>query len=221
MSWKPLWSSRSRSAADSAHGSRPYAGPVRGSRMARRWIGAAALAAAAIACTTAPPPPAPTHQPSPRATTAPAPSSTLTATSSPAPSPELVALVPVVGFWSTRSTIARTELDAARAGRSRSYVRVLVAGTLPGATAASPDAIRAAVNADPRTLGLLPPGEITPDVRALAMDGVDLFGNDRLRDVAAWPLLVPAAPRAAPPPLAPAPPRAPAAGGGGGRARPT
>src|SRR3990172_4460953 len=185
MSWKPLWSSRSRSAADSAHGSRPYAGPVRGSRMARRWIGAAALAAAAIACTTATPTPAPTHQPSLRATTTPAPSSTLTGTSSPAPAPELAALA------------------------------------LGGAAPASHDAIRAAVNADPRTLGLLPAGEVTPDVRALAMDGFDLFGDDRLRDVAAWPLLVPAAPRAAPPPLAPAPPRAPAAGGGGGRARPT
>ena len=172
--------------------------------MARRWIGAAALAAAAIACTTATPTPAPTHQPSPRATTAPAPSSTLTATSSPAPSPELVALVPVVGFWSTRSTIARTELDAAMAGTSRSYVRVLVAGTLPGATAASPDAISAAVNADPRTLGLLPAGEVTPDVRALAMDGVDLFGNGRIHEVAAWPLLVPAAPGTDPPSFDPA-----------------
>src|SRR3970282_835988 len=47
-------------------------------------------------------------------------------------------LVPVVGFWSTRSTIARTELDAAMAGTSRSYGRGLVAGTLPGATAAGP-----------------------------------------------------------------------------------
>jgi poly-gamma-glutamate synthesis protein (capsule biosynthesis protein) len=162
--------------------------------MARRWIGAAALAAAATACTTATPTPIPTPQPSPSATAAPAPSSTLTATPSPAPSPGLVALVPVVGFWSTTSTVARTELDAALAGTSRSYLRVLVAGTLPGATAASPDAIRAAVNADPRTLGLLPAGEVTPDVHALAVDGVDLFGNDRLRDVAAWPLLIPAAP---------------------------
>ena len=62
-----------------------------------------------------------------------------------------------------------------------------------GATGSTPEAIRAAVNADPRTLGLLPASEVTPDVRALAVDGVDLFGNDRLRDVAGWPLLVPAA----------------------------
>ncbi len=62
-----------------------------------------------------------------------------------------------------------------------------------GATGSTPEAIRAAVNADPRTLGLLPANEVTPDVRALAVDGVDLFGNDRLRDVAGWPLLVPAA----------------------------
>src|SRR3972149_2093160 len=133
MSWNPLWSSRSRSAADSAHGSRPYAGPVRGSRMARRWIGAAALAAAAIACTTATPTPAPTHQPPPPA--------------------------------------ARPGGAGARAGRSRSCGGVLVAGTLRGATAASPDAIRAAVNADPRTLGLLPAGAGTPDRRGLPLGG--------------------------------------------------
>src|SRR3990172_2692692 len=91
------------------------------------------------------------------------------------------------------------------AGTSRSYVRVLVPGTLPGATAASPAPIRAAVNADPRTLGLLPAGEVTPDVRALAMDGVDLFGNGRIHEVAAWPLLVPAAPGTDPPPFRPPP----------------
>ena len=61
------------------------------------------------------------------------------------------------------------------------------------------DAIRAAVNADPKTLGLLPASQVTPDVRALAVDGVDLFGNDRLRDVAGWPLLVPAASGTDPP----------------------
>jgi len=87
---------------------------------------------------------------------------------------------------------------------STAYRRVLVAGTLPGATPSTPDAIRRAVNADARTLGLLPAGQVTPDVRALTLDGVDLFGNDRLRDVAAWPLLVAATPGADPPPFEPA-----------------
>ena len=115
-----------------------------------------------------------------------------------------VALVPVVGFWSTTTGISRAELDAMLMGASRLYRRVLVAGTVPGATPSSPDAIRTAVNADTRTLGLLPAGEVTPDVRALTLDGLDLFGNDRLRDVTDWPLHVPAAPGVDPPAFDPA-----------------
>jgi poly-gamma-glutamate synthesis protein (capsule biosynthesis protein) len=110
----------------------------------------------------------------------------------------------VVGFWSATAGISRAELDAALMRKSSAYRRVLVAGTLPGATRSSPDAIRAAVNADARTLGLLPAGEVTLDVRALTVDGVDLFGNDRLRDVKDWPLLMPAAPGADPPSFDPA-----------------
>ena len=100
--------------------------------------------------------------------------------------------------------ISRAELAAALAGTSSVYNRVLVAGTMPGATPSTPDAIRAAVNADPKTLGLLPAGEVTPDVRALGLDGFDLFGNDRLRDLAAWPLVVSAIPGSDPPPFDPA-----------------
>ena len=112
--------------------------------------------------------------------------------------------MPVVGFWSTTTGISRAELDAMLMGASRLYRRVLVAGTVPGATPSSPDAIRTAVNADTRTLGLLPAGEVTPDVRALTLDGLDLFGNDRLRDVTDWPLHVPAAPGVDPPAFDPA-----------------
>jgi poly-gamma-glutamate synthesis protein (capsule biosynthesis protein) len=110
----------------------------------------------------------------------------------------------VVGFWSATTGISGAELDAALTGRSTAYERVLVDGMLPGATTSTPDAIRVAVNADAGTLGLLPAAEVTPDVRALSLDGFDLFGNDRLRDVAAWPLLVPAAPGADPPTFDPA-----------------
>ena len=160
--------------------------------MSRRWT-CAALAAIVLSC--APTQPSPTPEPSlPTATiqspqTKPIP----TPTPIPSPSPSPVALVPVVGFWSTKAAISRAELDAALEGRDLIYRRVLVAGSLRGATGSTPDTIRAAVNADPRTLGLLPASEVTPDVRALAVDGVDLFGNDRLQDVAGWPLLVPAA----------------------------
>jgi hypothetical protein len=112
----------------------------------------------------------------------------------PIPTPPAIPLVPVVGFWSATTGLSRAELDAALTGTSVPYRRVLVAGSLSGATPSTPGAIRAAVNADARTLGLLPAGDVTPDVHALTLDGFDLFGKDRLRDVAAWPLLAPAAP---------------------------
>ena len=119
---------------------------------------------------------------------------TVATSPTPIPTPPAIALVPVVGFWSATTGLSHAELDAALMGRSTRYSRVLVAGILPGATSSTPDVIRAAVNANARTLGLLPADEVTPDVHALAVDGVELFGNDRIRDVAAWPLLVPAAP---------------------------
>ena len=130
--------------------------------------------------------------PTPRSTSATRP------TPSPTQTPTLVAFVPVVGFWSTNPGISSRALEAALAGRDRLYRRVLAAGAVPGATESTPARIRKAVNADDRTLGLLPIDEVTADVRALAIDGHDLFGNDRLRDLAGWPLLLPARPGARP-----------------------
>ncbi|HVQ21798.1 MAG TPA: hypothetical protein VMT36_00875, partial [Candidatus Saccharimonadia bacterium] len=156
----------------------------------RRWI-YAGLAAIVLSCSS----PAPTPDPSlsTPAISMPLAEPSRTPTPIPSPSPSPIALVPVVGFWSATAGISRAGLDAALEGSNTAYRRVLVAGSLPGATETTSDAIRAAVNADPRTLGLLPASDVTPDVRALPVDGVDLFGNDRLRDVAGWPLLVPAA----------------------------
>jgi poly-gamma-glutamate synthesis protein (capsule biosynthesis protein) len=138
----------------------------------------------------------------------PEPTLTKSASRTRTPSPSSIALVPVVGFWSATAGISSAELDAALTGTSSVYRRVLVAdtmaGTMPAAIPTSPDAIRKAVNADPRTLGLLPANEVTPDVRALTLDGLDLFGNGRLREVLAWPLLVPAAPGVDPPRFDPA-----------------
>jgi len=163
--------------------------------MARRWIGAAALAAIAMSGAASQsvrsPDPDQTTAASPRVETRPTPTTTTTQ--------PVIAMVPVVGFWSTTTGVSSAELQAALTGRNGAYQRVLVAGTLPGGMTSTPGAIRAAVNADARTLGLLPVGEVTPDVRALTLDGLDLFGNDRLRDLAAWPLLVPAEPGTAAP----------------------
>ena len=151
-----------------------------------------------------PTPPSPAASPNPTAET---PASTLGSTaptpaapSAPPPAaptpppPPTIALVPVVGFWSSTAGISLAELDAALTGSSKVYRRVLVAGSLKGATASTPARIRAAVNADARTLGLLAIDDVTPDVHALAIDGIDLFGNGRLRDIRTWPLLVPSAP---------------------------
>jgi len=164
---------------------------------------AACAAAPSPSLAPAPSASAPAGVASPRVSAAPSATPTPPEAAIPAPTPSSIALVPVVGFWSTTAGLSRAELDAALAGTSLAYRHVLVAGTLPGATPSTPGEIRAAVNADPRTLGLLPAGEVTPDVRALAMDGFDLFGNDRLRDLTAWRLFVPATPGFDPRPFDP------------------
>jgi poly-gamma-glutamate synthesis protein (capsule biosynthesis protein) len=167
--------------------------------MARRWISAAALAAIAMSGAASEsltmPAPDQTTVAIPSAQARPTPTPTPIQTPTRTPTRSAIAMVPVVGFWSTTTSLSSAELEAALTGRNGVYKRVLVAGTLPGGTASTPSAIRAAVNADTRTLGLLPAGEVTPDVRALTVDGFDLFGNNRLRDLAAWPLLLPTEPR--------------------------
>jgi poly-gamma-glutamate synthesis protein (capsule biosynthesis protein) len=166
--------------------------------MPRSWIAALAVVSIVVACAPTPIEP-PTTTPFTTASLTPTPNPTAAPTPSATPTSSSIALVPVVGFWSTIEGISRADLDTALDGTSRAYRRVLVAGALPGATPSTPAEIRAAVNADGRTLGLLPAGEVTAEVRALALGGVNLFGNGRVRDVAAWPLLVPAAPAAGTP----------------------
>jgi poly-gamma-glutamate synthesis protein (capsule biosynthesis protein) len=180
---------------------------VRALPIVRQWIGGLLVAAMLAACaspwpTTEPSQPPsdvergrtepissaePTVIPTP---TPPTPRSTPTTT----PTPASIAYVPVVGFWSTTEGISRTELEAALAGRSRLYRRVLASVAVPGSTQSTSALIRAAVNRDTRTLGLLPAGQVTVDVRALSVDGLDLFGNGRLRSLARWPLLASGAP---------------------------
>ena len=53
---------------------------------------------------------------------------------------------------------------------------------------ASPGAIIAAVKKG-KTLGILRASDVQPSVRALAIDGRDLFGNDRVQKVSRWPLV--------------------------------
>lgn len=132
-------------------------------------------------------PPAPDPTPSPTAT----------------PAPVLVPLVPVTGFWSTERSISRSSLAATVAGTGSHPRRVMVPsvdlpslatslGVRPGPNVrtATPAQIRAALGTSPRALGILRAEDVTPGVRALALGGVSLFGGERVRDIARWPLLV-------------------------------
>ena len=136
-----------------------------------------------------------------------------TATPGPAtnPSPVPVPLVPVTGFWSSERSITRASLAAALSGGGTSPRRVLVSsadlpalavalGIRPGANvlARTPAQVRAGIASQPGALGILRAGDVTPAVRALAVGGLSLFGGSRVRDLAAWPLLVREPPGAMP-----------------------
>jgi poly-gamma-glutamate capsule biosynthesis protein CapA/YwtB (metallophosphatase superfamily) len=112
-----------------------------------------------------------------------------------------VPLVPVVGFWSRASSISRDEIISAVESTSRTYERVVVPTGASAAiaqslgltlgtsvTEAEPEPLRAAV-AD-GALGLLPLPEVSPMVRALAVDGISLFGNSRAPSLDTWPINV-------------------------------
>jgi poly-gamma-glutamate synthesis protein (capsule biosynthesis protein) len=111
--------------------------------------------------------------------------------------------VPVTGFWSTERAISRAKLAAAVAGRGAHPRQILISAADlaplvaalgvaagPNVRALSPAMVRAALAKTPNALGILRAEDVTPDVRALAMDGVALFGESRVRDLAGWPLLV-------------------------------
>ena len=153
----------------------------------------------------------------PTADAAPVPSPSPTASPEPTPARVLVPLVPVTGFWSTERTISRAKLAAALSGSGAHPRQVLVSvADLPGLTVAlgvtagrnvraiSPAKVRAALAKTPTALGVLRAEDVTPDVRALAVGGVTLFGEARVRSLAAWPLLVPEAAGAASSTFAPA-----------------
>jgi poly-gamma-glutamate capsule biosynthesis protein CapA/YwtB (metallophosphatase superfamily) len=109
-------------------------------------------------------------------------------------------IVPVVGFWGTETGISMHALTDALKGASSSWPRVIVLQTDRGAIADALGiklansvemgdlaAIRTAVKQG--ALGLMRATDLTPAVRALALDGKDLFGNDRIKRNGDWPLL--------------------------------
>jgi poly-gamma-glutamate capsule biosynthesis protein CapA/YwtB (metallophosphatase superfamily) len=133
------------------------------------------------------------------------PTATPTATATPAPTPQpvLVPLVPVTESWSTERTITRRALAATLAGRGAHPRQVFVSaadlaplaaalGVVagPNVRAVSLAKVRAALAKVPSALGILRAEDVTPEVQALAIDGVPLFGETRVRDLAGWPLVV-------------------------------
>ena len=156
--------------------------------------------------------PHPALEPPP--TESPTPSGGPTATASPAPAspaPVLAPLVPVTGFWSTQRSITRSGLAAALSGAGASPRPVLVSaddlaalaadlGVRPGPNVRALPAseVRAQLATTPSALGVLRAEDVTPRVRALDVDGAALFGGTRVRDLAAWPLLVAEPPGARP-----------------------
>ena len=125
---------------------------------------------------------------------------------SPSPAPTLgptgqvaMPFVPVVSFWSTDTAISLADLKGALSGASSTYSSVVVptgdgqaiAGALgitlgSGVQSASPAQIAVAVRNG--ALGVLRAGDVGPNVRALGIGDVSLFGENRLKDLSQWPL---------------------------------
>jgi len=102
--------------------------------------------------------------------------------------------VPVVGFWSTETSIALAELQGTPgSGRYPSVIALsedvaVLQGALgtTGIQGGTMTEIQEAVKQG--ALGLLRITDVTPRFHALAIDGASLFGNDRLADTGEWPL---------------------------------
>ena len=148
---------------------------------------------------------APTPRPSVSLTSPPSPSAIPTAPPVPVP------LVPVTGAWSTETSISTADLAATLTGGGATPRAMVVTatdlaglaarlGVVPGPNVRTMDAagILAAVRETPGMLGVLRADEVSLGMRALAVDGINLFGEQHLRDLAGWPLLVAEAADAAP-----------------------
>jgi poly-gamma-glutamate synthesis protein (capsule biosynthesis protein) len=118
-----------------------------------------------------------------------------------------VAVVPIVSFWSTQRSIARADVASLLSGNGASvkprYAKVAVAvgdaaalaaalGVTVGASVvvATTDDVKAAVRGSAAAIGFIRADAVTPDVRALAVDGASMFGSGRVTNLAAWPLTV-------------------------------
>jgi poly-gamma-glutamate synthesis protein (capsule biosynthesis protein) len=135
----------------------------------------------------------------------------------PTPSPTVdpptysVPVIPIESFWSVPASVDLMALSnfwsgrvpdlAAQTPAGQEYSSLVVAASAetglrayfgaPRAASvrvlASGD-VKAAVKADPTALGLISADDLTPDVRALSIDGIALFGSGRSSDPGSWRL---------------------------------
>ncbi len=115
---------------------------------------------------------------------------------------QVMPVVPVAGFWSDKSGLARRDLARALEGGELAGFRRLVvedgirdavAETLgvvihPTVEGGDVEAVGRAIRRG--GLGLVAAADLAPSMRPLALDGRSLVGNDRVRSTDAWPLTV-------------------------------
>ena len=148
------------------------------------------------------PSPSPSAAPSAQPPTAsPAPSAD--ASMAPAPTVEMVMpVVPVVDFWSKRDGVRRKSIvSALESGKLKGYGRVVVEKSIADALAQAlgleihpdvkrPTADRVARAVSKGAFGLVAATDIRPSMRTLKVNGRALIGNERIEDVADWPVNV-------------------------------
>jgi poly-gamma-glutamate capsule biosynthesis protein CapA/YwtB (metallophosphatase superfamily) len=110
-------------------------------------------------------------------------------------------MVPVVDFWSTQDSISLHDLKQALEGQDGSFKGVIVPD---GDTDAIGQALGITVDSSVQTgspsdildkirsgwLGVVRGSDLGPQMRALAIDGADLIGEDHVQKLSAWPFVV-------------------------------
>ena len=120
------------------------------------------------------------------------------------PQMQRVPFVPVRTFWSTGVGVSASALATRFRTTSTTAAPLYVPtgsvqpladayGVAPGAAVRPvPLAeIPARLRARPTAIALLPAGDVTPDIRAIPLDGEELFGNRRLSSLAGWRVVAP------------------------------
>jgi poly-gamma-glutamate capsule biosynthesis protein CapA/YwtB (metallophosphatase superfamily) len=111
-------------------------------------------------------------------------------------------IVPVARFWSKEDSVRAGRITKAlETGEAPGFKRVIVEKSIADTLAAElgiemhddvqrGDAARVERAVSRGALGLIAAVDVTPAMRMLAIDGVSLTGNERIKNVSKWPLSV-------------------------------